>query len=49
MDKKAFNRAKIEVMIRREDEAVIWFAKTDLSRKELIYKRRVKLRRIVDS
>ena len=37
MDKKAFNRAKIEVMIRKEGEAVIWFAKTDLSGKELIY------------
>ena len=40
MDKKAFNRAKIEVMIRREGEAVIWFSKTDLSGKELIYKKK---------
>ena len=49
MDKKAFNRAKIEVMRSRQREAVIWFAKTDLSGKELIYqKRRVKPRGIVD-
>ena len=38
MDKiKAFNRAKIEVMRSRQREAVIWFAKSDLSGKELIY------------
>ena len=50
MAEKAFNRAKIEVMISREGEAGIWIAKSDLSGKEVIYKRRVKLRvRIVDS
>ena len=51
MDKKAFNRAKIEVIRSRQREAVIWLAKTDLSgkRANLPRKRRVKLRRIVDS
>ena len=52
MDKKAFNRAKTEVIMRsRQREAVIWLAKIDLSgkRANLPRKRRVKLRRIVDS
>ena len=40
MDKKAFNRAKIEVMRSRQREAVIWLAKTDLSGKELIYQQK---------
>ena len=40
MDKiKAFNRAKIEVIRSSQREAVIWFTKTDLSGKELIYKK----------
>ena len=51
MDKKTFNRAKIEVIRSRQREAVIWLAKIDLSgkRANLPRKRRVKLRRIVDS